>query len=344
MKAALFLGPEKMEVKELEKPQCKEGEISLRVKACAVCGTDVRIYYHGQKNVKPPHIIGHEIAGVIEDFGSGIQGYEKGEPVIVVTPVGCGKCRLCKKGLHNLCLDFKAIGYHYPGGFAQYVVIPEAAVGQGNVLKIPPIPFDEASLVEPLSCCVNGQNYLNIEQGDRVAVLGAGPIGCMHAELAWTRGAAKVILADISQTRLQLARRIPADLYVNSAKEDPVKKVLKFTGGEGVDVTIVACPSGQAQEQALEMTAKKGRISFFGGLPHDKSKISLDSNLLHYKEISLFGAFASHASQYKKALSLIESRKVDARKLITHKFPLEDIVQGIEMVKNGESLKVVIEP
>ena len=110
MKAALFLGPEKMEIKEVKKPECKEGEISIRVKACAICGTDVRIYYHGQKNVKPPHIIGHEIAGVIEDFGSRVRGYQKGEPVIVVTPVGCGKCRLCNKGLHNLCLDFKAIG------------------------------------------------------------------------------------------------------------------------------------------------------------------------------------------------------------------------------------------
>ncbi|GAF74604.1 unnamed protein product, partial [marine sediment metagenome] len=133
----------------------------VKVYACAICGTDVRIYRHGQKNVVPPHIIGHEIAGTVEALGPGVTGVEIGSHVVVVTSVGCGECKFCRRGWHNLCVKGVAIGYYYQGGFAQYITVPEPAVMQGNIIPFSPeLSFPEASIVEPLSCCINGQEYL----------------------------------------------------------------------------------------------------------------------------------------------------------------------------------------
>ena len=344
MKAAVFEGPERMSVKQVPRPECRMGEVLVKVKACAVCGTDIRIYYHGQKNVIPPHIIGHEIAGIVAEVGEGVNGYEVGEPVTLVTSVGCGKCKYCQKGYVNLCPSGKALGYFYPGGFAQYIAVPREAVRQESVLKLPQgISFEEASIVEPLSCCINGQDYLRIEPGDTVAIFGAGPIGRMHAELARAGGASRIILIDLSPQRLQLARDCSSiDCIVDVEREDPVEKILELTQGEGADVAVVACSSGKAQQQALQIAAKKGRVSFFAGLSKQNSTIELDSNIIHYGEISVFGAFASYREQYLRALELISSGKVKAMGLITHRFPLDRIVEAIQTAKSGIGLKVVI--
>jgi len=346
MKAAVYLGPEKVEIRDVPKPACGPEEILVKVGACAICGTDVRIYYSGQKNVKPPAVTGHEIAGTIEQVGRSVTGYRPGQKAVIVTPVGCGRCKFCRAAQHNLCVDFRAIGYDFPGGFAEYVTINEEAVRQGNVIVAPDsLPFDEGSLVEPLSCCINGQEYLNISLGDTVVIIGAGPIGCMHAELAKTYGATRVIMADTVDERVELARSATsADVVFNGLKEDSVKKVMDETGGLGADVVIAACSAPIAQQQALQMAAKRGRVSFFAGLPKDKPTIAFDSNLLHYREISVFGAFASHATDYMRALALVASRKIDARKLITKRIPLDEIVSGFETSRAGHGLKIVVQP
>lgn len=345
MKSAIYFGPEDIRVEEREKPRCQEGEVLLRVWACAICGTDVRIYYQGQKNVVPPQVIGHEIAGTIESFGEKVSGYERGERVILVTSVGCNQCEFCQEGRHNLCLDFKALGYHYPGGFSQYMIVPAEAVRQGNLIKIPEsLPFEEASLVEPLSCCLNGQEYLKIKAGNTVVVFGAGPIGCMHVELAKSQGAKKIILIDISEERLSLAKLFSADIFINSRKENVTAKVLSLTDNLGADVVIVACSANVAQEESLRLIKKGGRISFFAGLPKNKPTISLDSNIIHYQEVSLFGAFASYKRQYEQALSLVSSGKIAMGKFITKTISLDELVQGIESTRSGRGLKVVVRP
>jgi len=306
----------------------------------------LRIYYHGQKKVQPPAITGHEICGTIVEIGKGVEGYKEGQKAVIVTPVGCGRCKFCRQGMHNLCVDFKAIGYEYPGGFAEYMVVNAKAVAQGNVLIAPDdLPFDEGAIVEPLSCCLNGQEYLNIQIGDTVAIFGAGPIGSMHSQLARSQGATRIILIEPSETRMQIAKENDvADVYIMPPDEDPVERVMEETDGVGVDVAIVACGVHVAQQQALLMTAKRGRVSFFAGLPKDKPTIEFDSNFLHYREISVFGAFASNATHYIKAMALVASRKVDARKLITKRLTLDNMVEGIEGYKDGKDLKMVVMP
>jgi len=344
MKAAMYLDKEKMEIQEVPTPKVKAGEILVKVNSCAICGTDVRIFYHGHHSVKPPHIIGHEVAGVITEMGEGVEGYKIGDKVHMVTEIGCGRCKSCLEGRKNLCSDFKAMGYFYNGGFAEYILIPKAAVLQGNLLIIPKsLSFDEATLAEPLSCCINAQSYLNITFGDTVLVVGSGPIGCMHVELAKLSGATKIILADISDDRLAIGKRFSVTTLINSAKEDLVQRVKEETDGAGADVIITANPDPKSQEQALQMIATRGRISLFGGLPGGKT-ITIESNIIHYKEVSVFGAFASHPIQYKQALNLLASKSIKGEDLITHKFPLEKIKEAIETSRSGKGLKVVVNP
>src|SRR5512135_3352700 len=175
MKAAVFHGLRDVRIEEIDSPTAGKGEVVLRVLRCAVCGTDKRIYTHGQKNVVPPAVTGHEIVGVVHEIGAGVAKLAAGQRVIVATVVGCGKCVYCRRKQYNLCESFTALGYDYAGGFAEYVKIPAPAVAQGNIIPIPQtMSVERAALIEPLSCCLNGEEYLNPQPGDRALVMGAG--------------------------------------------------------------------------------------------------------------------------------------------------------------------------
>jgi L-iditol 2-dehydrogenase len=345
MKAAVYEGIEKLVVKEVPKPVCGNNNIVVRVKACAICGTDLRIYHHGKSNVKTPQIIGHEVAGIVEECGNRVKGFKKGDRVSVAAIVSCGKCRWCKKGHNNLCEKFSAIGYEHPGGFAEYMAVPEEMLGDGSVNILPAnISFHEAAICEPCACAINGQELSRVSSGDVVLIIGSGALGCMHIAIARSFGASKVFLADINAKRLEMASRFKADLYIDSSKEDLVNTVLKETNGLGADVIIIAAPSGKAQEDSLKMIAFGGRINFFGGLPKDKPYVTLDSNLIHYKEIFINGTSGSLPKHNKMALDLFSSGKVNAKNFITHVFPLEKILEGLQVIEKGEGFKVIIEP
>jgi len=347
MKAAVYHGIEDMRVEEIAKPECKADEVLLKVRYCAICGTDVRVYFHGHAKIKPPAVIGHEIAGVVEEIGRNakIEGLKTGDKATVVTSMGCGDCKMCRKGLYNLCPDTKALGYFYPGGFAEYVAVPSTGVRQNSVLRLPDnISLKEGALIEALSCAINGQNYLGIGKGDTVFIYGGGPIGLMHAVLAQASGAERVIVADPAYERLEnFGKKFEGLILLDPSKKDVKKEVLQLTKGYGADVVITACPAKQAQTEGIEILGSRGRISLFGGLPKDNSKITIDSNIIHYKELSVFGAFASNRRDYEKAAELISEHKIEAGKFISAVLPLEKISTGIAMVKNGEALKCLIE-
>lgn len=244
-----------------------------------------------------------------------------------------------------MCTAVKAHGNHYPGGFAEYMAVAAEVIEQGAVNLIPDhVSFDEAALTEPLACVINGQELVNTSLGDMVAIIGAGPIGCLHVEMARARGATRIIHLELQASRLERARAFGADVYINSSLEDPVERVLEVTDGQGADVVIVACPSKEAQAQALQMAGVRGRISLFGGLPKSDPYIKFDSNIVHYKELAVYGAFTSSPEQNRTALALIAASRINTQALITHKLPLADLVRGIELIERGEGLKVVVNP
>lgn len=343
MKSAVFYNVEDIRIEEKQIPEIDDESILVKVSYCAICGTDVRIYYNGQANVIPPRVTGHEVSGIIAVVGKKVEGYEKGDKVVVVPQITCGKCFECLKGDSNMCNNSVTIGYGADGGFSEYMAVPGKAVSNGNVIKLDKdADLKSSCIAEPLSCVINGHKGLNIKLGNEVLVIGAGPIGAMHVALAKAQGASKVILADIEEKRLNLAAKLGADYTIDSSKVDLYDKVMEITNGNGVDVSIAACSVPSVQNQALSVTKKGGKVSLFAGLPKDKSVNPIDTNIIHYKEISVHGSFASTITQHITALKLINSKIVDANKLITNILPLDKLIDGIKMVKKGEGLKIVI--
>lgn len=345
MRAAVFKGPKQIEISQVPNPELGPGDVIVKVRSAAICGSDIKIYDHGHRAIKPPQILGHEISGEIIRTGKRVQGHVKGERVVVVSPFGCNDCKMCKAGVVCLCPNLRSIGYHLPGGFAEYVRVPEEAVACGNLIPIPDkISFDEACLIEPLSCAVHAQDFLDIQPEDNVAVFGAGPIGLLHLELANSKGAKKTFLINRSRQRLQLASSFGATLQICSGEENYHSVIMDATGGEGVNVAILCAPAKEVQENALSIIAPRGRISFFAGVPSNECEILLDTNRIHYKEISLSGSFGSSPEEYEKAIELIEKEEIDLNKFISGKIALEDIVTGMENVKKAKGLKFIVNP
>jgi L-iditol 2-dehydrogenase len=345
MTVARFYEREDLRVEDALVPAAGPGELLVKVVACSVCGTDVKIFYHGHRLLEPPRVIGHEIAGVVVAAGDGVVGWSVGDRVQLIAAVPCGECRPCKAGLGNICDNLRSIGYHFDGGYAEYVVVPEIALRAGGVNRVPAsLTLEAAALTEPLACVLNGQELARVGAGDDVVVIGAGPIGCMHVRLARARGAARVTLVELSQERLELAAtRVQPDVVVKGGPE-AVAAVQRETDGRGADVVIVAAASRIAQAQAVDMAAKRGRVSLFGSLPEDDRHLPLDSNAVHYRELQVVGAANSTPAQNTAALELIADGRVRVDDLITATLPLESVHEAIDAMRRGSGLKSVIAP
>jgi L-iditol 2-dehydrogenase len=344
MKAAVYHGIRDVRIEDIPAPEAGPGEVVLRILRCAVCGTDKRIYLHGQKNVVPPTVTGHEIVGRVDQLGEGVDGPPVGTKVIVATPVGCGTCIYCRREQYNLCEDIKPLGYDYAGGFAERMKVPAQAVAQGNIIPIDEsLDPDHAALIEPLSCVLNGQEYLNAQAGDRALVFGAGPIGLMHAGVLKARGCEPVLVADVSAERLDYVAELGVGTAIQTGTDDPCDLILEAAGGEKFDVIVTACSVKAVQAYALRLARKKARVSFFAGIPKDDPVLPIDTNHLHYNEISLFGAFASNNRHYAEAAGIVARGEIPSAKFVTHTFPLDDIVKGFETVEKGQGIKVVID-
>ncbi|MCS7192633.1 MAG: alcohol dehydrogenase catalytic domain-containing protein [Armatimonadetes bacterium] len=348
MKAALFLGPERMEVRKIETPSVNHPwEMLVRVKACSICGSDVRIFHHGNPRVRPPAILGHEIAGEVVEVGEAITQFKVGDRVAIGADVPCGICEMCRRGLGNNCPINYAIGYQFPGGFAEFILLNETTMKYGPVHKIPDGVNDiAATLAEPIGCCLNAYELANLSAGETVVVFGLGPVGCLLVELAKVLGAGKVIAIQRSRKRLEMAIEmgIPADVFICSSEEDPVKRVLEETEGEGADVILTAGASEEAQEQAIRMVAHRGRVNLFAGLPPGSRKIEFDSNFIHYREAFIFGSHGSVPRHHKAALKLLADGRIKAERYFTHFFALDEILEAIKAVKERKAMKAVIRP
>jgi len=345
MKAALLKDVGNLEIKEVKKPLCSVHSILIRVKACAICGTDLKVYRYGHRLIKFPRITGHELAGSIVETGSEIKRYKQGDRVTVAPAVPCGECFYCRRGIQGMCDNLTAIGYHYDGGFAEYMLIPSIAIKNDCVNILPDnLTFEEAALTEPLAAVMNCQEISTIKLGDTVVIMGAGPLGCFHADLAKTKGAGKVIMVEVSSSRLEQSKISGADIFINGSEENPVERVLEETNNRGADVVIVACSSGKAQEDALGMVCKRGQVNFFGSLPKDKSVIGFNSNIVHYKECVISGTHGSTPQQNQLVLSLLSEKKISLKKYITHRLPLDELLSGLEMIEKGEGQKIIINP
>lgn len=344
MIAFVYDETKKLSLKEVANPRASRSTGVIKIEASSICGTDVRAFRFGSSKIKPPRIIGHEVVGTFVEIGAGVQGFKEGDRVQIAPALGCGDCYYCKRGWTNLCDNLKTIGFEFDGTFAEYMEVPAEAFVRGHLTKVPDgLSSLEAVLAEPIACIVNAQSYLNISKGDTVAVFGSGFIGTMHAALAFQKGAEKVFMIEVNESRIATAKKILPDLIIiNSGRENLKDTVSLHTGNRGADVAITACSVGPAQIDAMNIIAKRGRVCLFGGLPTETTGF-IDSNIIHYKEVSVYGAHASTAAQNREVLNLIAGGKLSVKEFVTNPFPLKDIVKAFEALNKEEITKAVLQ-
>jgi L-iditol 2-dehydrogenase len=345
MKAAILEEPGTFFVRELPEPECPQGGLLVKVKAAAICSVDVNMIIKGHKALTYPRIPGHEISGIIMESRS--QSYKKGDNVQIAPGITCGKCRWCLAGMDNHCENIKIFGFSIDGGFSEYIVIPSEGVISNIVNPFPKsISFQEAALAEPLACCLNGQEIIGIKPGDKVLIIGAGPIGCLHALLARSNGADKVIMADFLKERVKYAAETGADCLIelNSDSLEILKKiVLEEAGENNVDVILIACSTEISWHNLVDLLAPRGRICLFSSFKKEQKILDRQVlNQLHYKEAVLAGAYGNTSKQNSLAVNLIVSGRIKVNWLITKQISLEEILIGIEMAKNKRGLKTII--
>jgi L-iditol 2-dehydrogenase len=287
--------------------------------------------------------MGHELSGSVVQVDTSVTRFEVGQDVAIAPDVSCGACYYCRRGWVNLCATHRMIGTDWPGGFAQYIHLPAVVLAHGMVHHMPRgLSYEQGALAEPASSVLAAQENAGIGLGDTVAVLGDGPVGCIHLEVARARGAARVIMVGLK--RLSQARAFEPDALIDASRQDPVAEIRKLTEGLGADVIIAATPVAATQAQAVEAVRKRGTVILFGGLPKSSPTATLNTNLIHYNEIRLVGAFSYPAYMHQRALTVIKEGKIDAKKYFTKTVSLAEITEGIRASEAGEALKVLVKP
>lgn len=343
MKAAVFEGPETISIREVELAPCGPDDMIVKVHACGICGSDVRNFKSGLRHGVEKQIMGHEFTGKVTEIGENVRSFSVGDLLAFTPDVSCGECTYCKRGWVNLCNNHRMLGTNWPGGFAEYVHIPEVVIRRGIFNTIPDgVSLDDAALSEPASSVLACQERAGLGLGDSMAVFGDGPIGCLQTEVARARGASTVIMVGLA--RLDDARRFQPDLLIDAASQDPVREIKSFTGGAGVDVAVCANPVASTQEQAVESVRKRGRVILFGGLPKTDPMTSLNSNIIHYSEVEVVGAFSYESRIHWKSLLAIRDGAINPKKYFNRTVSLDDIVEGFRAAASGEALKVLVKP
>lgn len=352
MRAAVMTGVAEVEVSDRPEPSLGGDGASaiLKVESCGICGTDARTFFNGDPRAEPPWVLGHEPVGTLEEVAPDAvlpDGVAAGERVFLGSILTCGECRPCLEGRQNLCIHHGLYGFNpYPGAYAEYAAVPRIALN--NLFPLPEqLSSDLATTTDPFACALNGIEMLDIRMGDTVAILGAGPIGCVQALMARSRGAHRVLVGDISEGRRRLADRVVGDAVdgiFDPGPDNGVAYVEQATGGTGAERVIVAAPAQGAQQAALTMAGAGARVVYFAGLPKHSPTLEFNANEMHYKELAVLGAYGATPRQYRVTLEWLERETERAERIVTDVLPLERIAEGFDAIKSGKGLKVVIRP
>ena len=344
MKAALMYGPNDIRFEETEKPVCPKDGLILKIIAVGLCGSDIRNLTTDSRKGAYPFIYGHEIVGVVDEIGGEQTKYKVGDRLFLFPGTYCMECDECVSGHSENCANEHVAKLAGTGGFAQYIAVGGEKIRYGGIYEIPEgVSFEAASLGEPLTSVFACLENIQVGFPDTLVIIGAGPIGDFMAQLAKLRGAQKVIMIDINDKRLEMAKQFGVDVTINSANEDPIEAVKRLTNGRGADKVISATPANTTQQQSLFMVRKGGVVVFFGGVPKG-SLTELDTNLIHYNNLWIKGHFGASYDQSRRAFALAVSPVFPTEKFITHILPLSKINEGIQLTRSGEAIKVVLNP
>jgi len=348
MKAVRLYGPNDLRVEDVELAPLKADEVRVKVEAAGICGSDLHIF-SGRLDAKSAGlpekaIMGHEFSGVISHIGADVSGLHVGDSVAVHPQIFCGKCYYCRKGQFIFCREWTALGYRYPGGFAEYVNV------RASNIRIKPsnLSFEEVALLDPLTCGLHGVHRANVAPSDIVALIGCGPIGLATLTCAKAVGAKRIYAIDFIDERLKLAKDMGADECINAKKEDPVARVKSFTQNEGAEMVLEAV-GGSADTIPLSMTLARsgGKVVYLGWFTEPKP---VDLRLAQQKEVQLIPSwvwgFWNGTDEFEISLDMLSTGKVNVKKMVTHRFPLEDITKALEVIyrKGDGVVKVILNP
>ena len=340
MKANLYYGKKDIRYEEMEIPEITSEEILIKMEACGLCGTDIQKILEG--TAKAPVVLGHEVVGKVIKTGKNVNKFSVGDRVITAIHVPCFTCHYCNKGHYTMCDQFRKTNIE-PGGFAEYIKIPEPHV-KHLVHKISDnISNEEAALAEPIACCIHGLKAADIQANDTVMIMGAGQIGIIHAQLASLKGASKVIITDISDFKLNKAKELGVQYTINVLNENLQEKINAITNNEGIDIIVIAAGNSSLLEDAMKLVRKGGKIIVFS--PFDKNNmVTIDAGRFFMDEISIIGTYSVTPYDFPEALDIIEKEKINIKDMITHVFPLENLKEALELASDpqNEYLKIVI--
>lgn len=342
MMAAVLYGKEHLQVEPVAIPEIDRGDILVRVQVALTCGTDVKVFSRGYhaRMIVPPAVFGHELAGDVVAVGEDVTRFELGQRVVAANSAPCEGCYFCKRDQQNLCEDL----LFNNGAYAEYIRIPSRIV-ERNTYEIPShVSYQDAALVEPLACVLRGLEDSGIRQGDTIAIIGLGPIGLMFVRLAKVYGA-RVIAIGRRQTQLDRAQAMGAEELICTADvPEPAARVRQLTRGRGVDIAIEAVGNPETWHWAVDMVRRGGTVNFFGGCPNE-SKVSLDTSLLHYSEITCKASFHHTPAHIRKALNIVSNGDISAKGFVNREEPLTNLLEVMRhlMSHNGH-LKTAIIP
>lgn len=338
MRSWMYLAPEQIELREVPIPAPQRGDLLVKVQAAVTCGTDVKMYRRGHPKFPPPFAFGHEFGGEVVEVGAGVENFRRGMRVTANVFAECGECFYCRKGQGNLCEN---LIYNF-GAFSEYMIIPESIV-RLNAFEIPAhVPYAHAALMEPLVTVVHGQHLASIQPGETVALIGAGPISLMHLQMARKAGAERIIVADISRPRLEIAEALGATDIIAAGDHDTVEAVRELTNAHGADVVIECAGTKATWESAVQAVRRGGRVLWFGGLPGG-TKVEIDAARVHYGEIALLSIHGGTATDAREAFHHITSGEINMQLLLSGAMPLERLGDALQEVIQGKAVKIVID-
>ncbi len=337
----VFHGPKDIRVEPAAPaPVPAPGEVLVRVLVGAICGSDVKTFLNGNPRITPPRTMGHEFCGVIESVGKGTAQYRTGQRVTMATTMGCGECPECRAGRTNICSDLQAIGFHYDGAMAPWVLIPARGVRGNNLVDVGDLEPEAAALSEPTSCVVNSLSRLEGRGARTLLVIGLGPLGLIHTLMARDLGIETVVGVARPGLRFDAAQSFGLDAVVTS--EGIPSAIKRFTDGRGFDAVAVTAPSAEMQSAAPAFASTSGAISLFAGLPKGSEMITLNSRLIHYGEQTLYGTSDSTVEHVRRAVRWLASNPSVAGKLVTHRFPLAQFHEAMDAVMSRKAVKAVL--
>jgi len=340
MRVAMYYNNHDVRLEEMPVPEIGPGELLLKVEASGLCGSDVMEWYRIQR---APMVLGHEVSGEVVQVGAGVDRYKEGDRMVVTHHVPCNACHWCLNNRHTACDTLHQTNFD-PGGFSEYLRIPQINVDRG-VFPIPDhVPYEEASITEPLACVYRGQKRANLQPGQNVLVLGSGLAGLLHINLARALGAGRIIATDMVDYRLQAARRLGADTAF-PATEDVPARLREANEGRLADLVIVCTGALPALNQALQSVERGGTVLFFAPTEPGVSLPVSINDVFFRNDVTLTTTYAGAPADLATALEMIGSGRVQVGQMISHRLGLAEAGLGFKLTAEaGDSLKVIIQP